>query len=87
MTRAEALKSLTINNAYATFDEAVKGSITPGKLADIAVLSRDIMKVGEEEIRSARVDLTILGGRVVYRREAGGDAQSASAGTGRPAVR
>ena len=68
LTRAEALESLTISNAYAAFEEGVKGSLTPGKLADITVLSRDIMRVPEEEIRSARVDYTILGGKIRYTR-------------------
>jgi hypothetical protein len=70
MTREEALKSYTAWNAYAAFEEDIKGSITPGKLADIVVLSRDIMTVPEEEIPTARVDLTILGGVVRYTRPA-----------------
>jgi len=68
MTRREALASYTINNAYAAFEEHLKGSITPGKLADIAVLSADIMAIPAEQIPAARVDLTIVGGRVAYRR-------------------
>lgn len=67
MTREEALRSYTLHNAYAAFEEQFKGSITPGKLADIAVLSRDIMTVPEQEIATARVDLTILGGAIRYR--------------------
>jgi hypothetical protein len=70
MTRDEALRSYTMNNAYAAFEEDVKGSLTPGKLADIVVLSKDIMRVPEDEITSARVDLTIVGGEVRYRRPA-----------------
>ncbi|HSJ25825.1 MAG TPA: amidohydrolase [Longimicrobiales bacterium] len=70
MTREEALHSYTLANAFAAFEEDVKGSITPGKLADIVVLSHNIMTVPEEEIPNARVDMTILGGRVVYRRDA-----------------
>lgn len=66
MTRLEALKSYTINNAYAAFEESSKGSITPGKLADLVVLSKDIMTVPDEEIRDATVVYTILGGEVVY---------------------
>jgi len=66
MTRLEALKSYTINNAYAAFEEASKGSITPGKLADLVVLSTDIMTVPDEQIRDAQVVYTILGGKVVY---------------------
>jgi len=66
MTREQALRSYTINNAYAAFEEDVKGSITVGKLADIVVLSKDIMTIPEEEIPSAEVVYTILGGRVAY---------------------
>jgi predicted amidohydrolase YtcJ len=69
MTRAEALRSYTLANAYAAFEEDLKGSITPGKLADLVVLSQDIMIIPEDEIPAARVDLTIRGGQVRYRRE------------------
>lgn len=68
MTRMEALESYTINNAYAAFEEAIKGSLTPGKLADIVVLSKDILTIPEDEIPTAHVELTILGGKVAYRR-------------------
>jgi predicted amidohydrolase YtcJ/ABC-type nitrate/sulfonate/bicarbonate transport system substrate-binding protein len=68
MTRAEALRSYTLDAAYAGFEEDVKGSITPGKLADLVVLSKDILVVPEDEILTARVDVTILGGKVRYRR-------------------
>jgi predicted amidohydrolase YtcJ len=68
MTREEALRSYTLDNAFAAFEENVKGSITPGKLADIVILSKNIMTVPEEEIPTARVDYTILGGRIVHRR-------------------
>ncbi|MGZ6124139.1 MAG: amidohydrolase [Myxococcales bacterium] len=64
VSREEALRAYTLNNAYAAFEEKEKGSLSPGKLADIAVLSRDILTVPEEEIPSARVDLTVLGGVV-----------------------
>ncbi len=70
MTRAEALKAYTLVNAVAGFEERSKGSITPGKLADIDVLSVDIMRVPVDEIPSARVDYTILGGRVAFARAA-----------------
>jgi predicted amidohydrolase YtcJ len=69
-TRNEALHSYTMAGAFAAFEEDVKGSITPGKLADIVVLSRDIMTVPADEIREAQVLYTILGGRVVYRNDA-----------------
>jgi predicted amidohydrolase YtcJ len=68
MTREEALRSYTLHNAYAAFLEDHIGSITPGKLADIVVLSKDIMTVPEEEIPTARVDITIVGGEIRYRR-------------------
>jgi predicted amidohydrolase YtcJ len=66
MTREQALQSYTLNNAFAGFEEDIKGSITPGKLADIVVLSRDIMTVPEPEVVEARVVYTIVGGRVLY---------------------
>ncbi len=68
MTRMEALRSYTINNAYAGFEEDLKGSITVGKLADLVVLDRDIMTVPEQEIARARVDLTVLDGEIRYER-------------------
>ena len=66
MTRLEALKSYTINNAIAAFEEDSKGSLAPGKLADIVVLSKDIMTVPDDQIRDATVVYTIVGGKVVY---------------------
>jgi predicted amidohydrolase YtcJ len=68
MTRQEALRSYTINNAYAAFEEDRKGSITVGKLGDITVLDRDIMTVPDSEIPSTRVDFTIVGGEIRFRR-------------------
>ena len=68
VTREEALRAYTLNNAYAAFEEKEKGSLTPGKLADIVVLSKNIMAIPEPEIPTARVDLTLLGGRVRYER-------------------
>jgi hypothetical protein len=68
MTREEALRSYTLGAAFAAFEELEKGSITPGKLADLVVLSRDIMTVPEEQIPTAQVDVTILAGAVKYRR-------------------
>ena len=72
MSRLEALRSYTINTAYAAFEEDLKGSLTPGKLADVTVLSQDITSVAEEEIPSTRVRYTIVGGEVVYEAEEGG---------------
>ncbi len=66
MSRMEALKSYTINAAYAGFDEGIKGSLRPGKLADITVFSKDILTVPEEQIPSTTVLYTIVGGKVQY---------------------
>ena len=66
MTRFEALRSYTIHAAYAGFEEELKGSLVPGKLADIVVLSQDILTVPEEEILRTGVLYTIVGGCVVY---------------------
>ncbi|HEY5645050.1 MAG TPA: amidohydrolase [Pseudomonadales bacterium] len=68
MTRQEALQSYTINNAYAAFEEDSKGSLTPGKLADMVVLSQDLLTVAEDQLPATRVEMTILGGAIVYRR-------------------
>ena len=66
MSRMEALKSYTINGAYAGFEEENRGSLEPGKYADITVLSKDILKVPENEIPTAKVVHTIVGGKVLY---------------------
>ena len=68
MSREEALRSYTINNAFAAHEEDIKGSLTPGKLADITILDQDIMVVAEEQIKDTNVLYTIVGGRIVYRR-------------------
>jgi predicted amidohydrolase YtcJ len=68
MSRMEALKSYTINGAYAGFEEENRGSLKPGKYADITVLSKDILKVPEDEIPTARVAYTIVGGKILYKR-------------------
>jgi predicted amidohydrolase YtcJ len=68
MTRAEALRSYTFSNAFAAFEEDLKGTLEVGKLADIAVLSQDLMTIPEEQIPSTRVDLTIIGGEVRFER-------------------
>ena len=68
MTRAQALKSYTWNGAYAAKEDTLKGSITAGKLADITVLSKDIMTVPDDEIPTAHAVYTIVGGKVAYSR-------------------
>ena len=67
MSRMEALRSYTINNAFAAFEEDIKGTLSLGKLADITVLTSDILTVPDEQIRDAKVAYTIIGGKVVYR--------------------
>jgi predicted amidohydrolase YtcJ len=66
MTREEALRSYTVNNAYSAFEEDTKGTLSPGKLADITVLSKDILTIPDEEILSTRVTYTIIGGKVEF---------------------
>jgi predicted amidohydrolase YtcJ len=66
MSRDEALKSYTLNGAYAAKEEQLKGSITVGKLADITVLSKDIMTIAEDQIPSTSAVYTIVGGKIVY---------------------
>ncbi len=69
LTREEALASYTINNATAAFEENVKGSITPGKWADLVVFSRDFFAVPEADIPDIQIDITIVGGQIRYRRK------------------
>lgn len=69
LTREEALAATTLWAAYAAFEENEKGSLEVGKLADITVLSKDILKVPEEEIRQTQVLYTIVGGKVAYQRQ------------------
>ena len=68
MTRQEALRSYTLNGAYAAFEEGIKGSLEPGKLADVTVFSKDIMTCPEEEIPTAEVVWTIVGGKILYKK-------------------
>ena len=65
---AQAVYAYTLGAAHASGEAHVKGSLTPGKLADLAVLSRDIFQGPPEEIAAARVEMTVLDGKIVYRR-------------------
>jgi predicted amidohydrolase YtcJ len=67
MSREEALRARTLNAAYAAFEEDIKGSLTVGRLADVTVLSEDILSVPAAQILDARVLYTIVGGKVRYR--------------------
>jgi predicted amidohydrolase YtcJ len=66
MSRMEALRSYTINAAYAGFEETIKGSLAAGKLADITVVSKDLLTIPEDQIPSTKVLFTIVGGTVQY---------------------
>ena len=69
ITREEALRSATVGNAWFTFEEHVKGTIEPGRLADMVVLAEDIMTVSAKRIEKMKVVMTMVGGRVVYQHE------------------
>ena len=66
ITRMEALRCATENGAYLTFDEDKKGSLEPGKFADLAVLSADPLLVAEPAIRDITADMTMVGGKIVH---------------------
>lgn len=65
---AQAIEFYTLGAAYAEFQEEVKGSIEPGKLADVVVLNKNLFEISPREILSTKVDLTILGGKIVFKR-------------------
>jgi predicted amidohydrolase YtcJ len=67
ISRKEALRIATMENAYLTFEESMKGTLEPGKLADLVILSQDIMTVPDERLPETRVLATMVGGRFVYR--------------------
>lgn len=62
----EAVRAYTVGSAYAEFQDTVKGTITPGKLADLVILSRDLFTIDPKEIENVKVLMTIIDGRVVY---------------------
>lgn len=66
---AEAVRAYTMGSAFAEHQEKVKGSIQPGKLADLVVLSDDIFTIPPEAIEKTQVDMTIFDGKVVYERK------------------
>jgi hypothetical protein len=69
LSRMEALRTYTLNAAYAAFEEGIKGSLSDGKLADITVLSQNILTVAEEDLPSTEVTHTIVGGKLMYSRD------------------
>ncbi|MDD3864092.1 MAG: amidohydrolase family protein, partial [Eubacteriales bacterium] len=62
----EAVRMFTLEGAYASFEETVKGSITVGKYADLVVVDRDIYQIEPKEIQNARVVMTIVNGETLY---------------------
>ncbi|MEH6537613.1 MAG: amidohydrolase [Psychroserpens sp.] len=66
MTRAQALKSYTLDAAYGAFEEDIKGSISIGKLADFTIYNQDLMTVAEDEILNTEIVMTIFNGKIVY---------------------
>jgi len=68
ITREQALKMYTINNAYASFEENLKGSIEPGKLADLVVISEDFLTCPDLDIKNIMAEMTMVGGKIVYQR-------------------
>ena len=71
ITRKEALRLYTINGAYGTFEENLKGSVEVGKLADLVVLSDNVLTVPEDQIKDIKVLSTYIGGKEVFRRDGG----------------
>jgi predicted amidohydrolase YtcJ len=69
MTREEALKAFTLWTAYGQFEEDIKGSLEAGKLADFAVIDRDVMRCPANELKDIQALTTVLGGEVVYQRD------------------
>jgi predicted amidohydrolase YtcJ len=68
MSRMDALKSYTLNGAFAAFEESSKGSLKPGKYADVVILSKDILTIPEDDIPTAQVTMTIVGGKTRFKR-------------------
>ena len=69
ITLEEAIRAYTVGSAYAEFQERVKGSLTPGKLADVVMLDRDLFAINPSDLDQAKVALTVVDGRVVYERK------------------
>jgi predicted amidohydrolase YtcJ len=66
LPREQAIRLYTINNARLTFDEAVKGSLEPGKYADLIMIDRDILKCPVNDVKNTKVLLTMIDGKVVW---------------------
>jgi predicted amidohydrolase YtcJ len=68
ITVEDAIECYTINNAYAAFEEGIKGTIEPGKLADLVVLNEDILTIDPVKIKDAKVEMTIFDGEIIYKK-------------------
>ena len=68
MTREEALRSYTLHAAYAASEDDIKGSLTVGKVADMTVLSSDLLECDESKIQETQIEMTVIGGRILYQR-------------------
>jgi predicted amidohydrolase YtcJ len=78
MTREEAIYSYTLGNAYAAFEEDIKGSLEYGKLADLVVLSKNLLTCADEEVLDTEVLLTVVGGKMKYQKEGWAPTQPAA---------
>jgi predicted amidohydrolase YtcJ len=72
LTMPEAIRGYTRNGAWLTFEEGIKGTLEPGKLADLVVLGEDILTIDPERVKDVKVDMTIVGGAILYERAAQG---------------
>jgi predicted amidohydrolase YtcJ len=68
----DAIRAYTVNSAYINFDETRKGTLEVGKLADLVVMGDDLLTMDSNRLKDARIDMTIVGGRVLYERRIGG---------------
>ena len=68
LNRLQALKTYTLNAAYGAFEENIKGSIEAGKLADFTVFDQDILSIPDDQLLDTNVVMTIVGGKIIYRR-------------------
>ncbi|MCW3979707.1 MAG: amidohydrolase family protein, partial [Candidatus Bathyarchaeota archaeon] len=66
ITLEEAVRAFTLDAAYASFEEDLKGSLEPGKLADITILEKDLTEIPGDEIKDVQVYMTIVGGKILY---------------------
>ena len=69
VSREDAIRFYTINNAWLTFEEKEKGSLEPGKLADMIVVETDLLNCPVDDVKDIQVDQTWLGGQLVYQRK------------------